>query len=216
LILEGILLHTAGFAALQSWFDIKILLRASFAEAQRRREARGGYVTQEGFWEDPEGYFEEVVWRSYREGHERFFHDGDVEGEVRREEGMAVDGAEKKRKKKKKDEKKNKTESYYNDDDDKKQCMVNDVWVQPLGMDIAEGLEWVWGILEKSLLMRMEMDAHGDEAKVEAGIEGEGEDENTDEVEVDNGKTEAQEVTATSTPTASSLGPGSGKRRDDG
>lgn len=121
LILDGILLHTPAFAALQPLFDIKILLRASFAEARRRREARGGYVTLEGFWQDPEGYFEEVVWRSYQEGHAGFFRDGDVEGQVLRKEGEG------------------------NGD------MMNGVWIQPLGMDLAQGLEWVWKVLEMEM-----------------------------------------------------------------
>lgn len=127
LILDGILLHTPAFAALQPFFDIKILLRASFAEAQRRREARGGYVTLEGFWEDPPGYFEEVVWRSYQKGHAGFFRDGDVEGDVLRPEGEGEGGEE------------------------GKGDMVNGIWIQPLGMDLAEGLEWVWEVLGREI-----------------------------------------------------------------
>lgn len=141
LILEGILLHTPAFAILQPLFDIKILLRASFAEAQRRREARGGYVTLEGFWEDPDGYFEEVVWRSYREGHEAFFQGGDVEGALRTEKSKG-------------------DRRWITEDEQEREgesepataaCVINDIWVQPLGMDLAEGLEWVWGVLEREL-----------------------------------------------------------------
>lgn len=133
LILDGILLHTPAFAALQPLFDIKILLRASFAEAQRRREARGGYVTLEGFWEDPPGYFEDVVWRSYEEGHAGFFRDGDVEGEVlwTEEVGEGEGQGEGKGK--------------------ERGGMVNDIWIQPLGMDLAQGLEWVWEVLEREM-----------------------------------------------------------------
>ena len=129
LILDGILLHTPAFAALQPLFDIKILLRASFAEAQRRREARGGYVTLEGFWEDPPGYFEEVVWRSYQEGHAGFFRDGDVEGAPLRTE-TAGEGEE---------------------EGEGKGSIINDIWIQPLGMDLAQGLEWVWEVLEREI-----------------------------------------------------------------
>lgn len=39
-------------------------------------------MTLDGFWADPPGYFEDVVWPSYEEGHGRYFRGGDVEGDV--------------------------------------------------------------------------------------------------------------------------------------
>lgn len=83
LILDGFLLLAPALAALHPLFDIKILLRASYAAAKARREARSGYVTLEGFWQDPPGYFDAVVWPGYVEGHQGFFEGGDVEGKVR-------------------------------------------------------------------------------------------------------------------------------------
>jgi nicotinamide/nicotinate riboside kinase len=64
-------------------------------DAKRRRESRNGYVTLEGFWEDPEGYFDRVVWPNYVDEHGYLFEEGDVEGrvdEVRRKEGVVVLG----------------------------------------------------------------------------------------------------------------------------
>ncbi|KAK4133289.1 hypothetical protein BT67DRAFT_424242 [Trichocladium antarcticum] len=59
--------------------DIKLLLRASRAAALRRRAARAGYVTLEGFWTDPPGYVETVVWPNYAASHGWLFEDGVVE-----------------------------------------------------------------------------------------------------------------------------------------
>lgn len=65
-IVDGFLLFGKSIpASFQDLFDIKILLRARYEDAKRRREKRNGYVTLEGFWEDPEGYFDEVVWPNY-------------------------------------------------------------------------------------------------------------------------------------------------------
>src|SRR4051794_32753021 len=55
-ILDGFLLYTPTLASLQPLIDIKLFLRTSHALAKARREARSGYVTLEGFWEDPPGY----------------------------------------------------------------------------------------------------------------------------------------------------------------
>jgi nicotinamide/nicotinate riboside kinase len=60
--------------------DIKLFLRVSRAKAVGRREARDGYVTLEGFWKDPPGYVEKIVWPNYVEGHRWMFEGGRVEG----------------------------------------------------------------------------------------------------------------------------------------
>jgi len=52
----------------------------SYAKAKARREARSGYVTLEGFWEDPPGYVDKIVWPNYVEDHAFMFEGGDVEG----------------------------------------------------------------------------------------------------------------------------------------
>jgi len=66
--------------AVRDLFDVKLFLRTDFQTAKTRREARSGYVTLEGFWEDPPGYVENVVWPNYVQDHAFLFHDGDVEG----------------------------------------------------------------------------------------------------------------------------------------
>lgn len=63
-----------------SLLDIKLFLRVSKAKAIGRREARDGYVTLEGFWKDPPGYVEKIVWPNYVEAHRWMFEGGVVEG----------------------------------------------------------------------------------------------------------------------------------------
>ena len=82
-IVDGFLLFGRSVSSqIGSLFDRKILLRASYLEAKRRREARNGYVTLEGFWEDPPDYFDKIVWPNYIEEHGFLLtHGGDVEKE---------------------------------------------------------------------------------------------------------------------------------------
>ena len=71
-IVEGFLLYSRGMPAFlrsEAAFDIRVLIRVRKEDAARRRAARNGYVTAEGFWTDPEGYFEEVVWPNYVDGY---------------------------------------------------------------------------------------------------------------------------------------------------
>lgn len=53
---------------------------SSYATAKHRRENRTGYVTIEGFWEDPPGYVDNVVWPNYVKDHAFLFRNGDVDG----------------------------------------------------------------------------------------------------------------------------------------
>jgi len=84
-ILDGFLLYTPSFITIQPYLDLKLLLRVSYEKAKARREARSGYVTLEGFWEDPPGYVDKIVWPNYVEDHAFLFEDGDVEGVGRSE-----------------------------------------------------------------------------------------------------------------------------------
>ena len=80
-LVEGFLLFGVGVRdTLAELFDLKILLRSTKAAAEKRRKNRNGYVTLEGFWQDPEGYFEDVVWPNYVRDQGFLFEDGDVEG----------------------------------------------------------------------------------------------------------------------------------------
>lgn len=67
------------------YIDLKIFLRTSYAKAKARREARIGYVTIEGFWTDPPGYVDKIVWPNYVEEHAYMFEDGDVEGAFKKD-----------------------------------------------------------------------------------------------------------------------------------
>ncbi|KAL8762176.1 MAG: hypothetical protein Q9184_001773 [Pyrenodesmia sp. 2 TL-2023] len=83
LLLDGFLLFAPSVPrSFVSLLDVKILLRAPYEEAKRRREARSGYSTMEGWWEDPPGYFDRVVWPNYVQENRGFFGEGDVEGAV--------------------------------------------------------------------------------------------------------------------------------------
>ena len=85
-IVEGFLLFGEGVKdTLGSLFDLRILLRTTRETAQKRRKSRNGYVTLEGFWQDPEGYFEDVVWPNYYKDHGFLFEEGDVESSVKGE-----------------------------------------------------------------------------------------------------------------------------------
>ena len=64
-IVDGFLLFSEDMSGVRELFDAKMLLRADFATVKRRREARKGYVTLEGFWEDPKGYVDEVKAKTF-------------------------------------------------------------------------------------------------------------------------------------------------------
>ena len=70
-------------APIQPQIDVKLFLRVSYAKAKARREARSGYVTLEGFWEDPAGYVDKIVWPNYLEDHKWMFEGEDVEGTLK-------------------------------------------------------------------------------------------------------------------------------------
>ena len=83
-ILDGFLLFSDPSLPLipksiRELFDVKLFLRSTYAVTKARREARKGYVTLEGFWEDPEGYVDEIVWPNYVKAHAWMFENGDVD-----------------------------------------------------------------------------------------------------------------------------------------
>ncbi|KAM0706514.1 hypothetical protein Q7P35_005841 [Cladosporium inversicolor] len=81
-IVDGFLLYSREMVAVRDAFDVKLFLRTDYETAKRRREARSGYVTLEGFWADPPGYVDKIVWPNYVKDHKYLFHDENVEGEV--------------------------------------------------------------------------------------------------------------------------------------
>ncbi|KAF1852064.1 P-loop containing nucleoside triphosphate hydrolase protein [Cucurbitaria berberidis CBS 394.84] len=92
-IVDGFLLFSEDMEDIRSLFDVKLFLRTSYETAKRRREARSGYVTLEGFWEDPPGYVDKIVWPNYVQDHKFLFNDCDVannlDEEVCRKVGIA-------------------------------------------------------------------------------------------------------------------------------
>jgi len=91
-LLDGFLLFAPPVRALQRHLAVKLFLRVPFDVARARRAARSGYVTIEGWWVDPPGYVEKVVWPNYVRNHAWMFEGGDVEGRFNekavREEGI--------------------------------------------------------------------------------------------------------------------------------
>lgn len=82
-IVDGFLLFGETVKAVRECFELRLMLRARYADAKKRREARSGYATIEGFWEDPPGYVDKIVWPAYVEEHAFLFEGGDVEGKVK-------------------------------------------------------------------------------------------------------------------------------------
>lgn len=80
-ILDGFLLYTDAMRPAMDLLDVRLFLRVSHDRATHRREARDGYVTLEGFWKDPPGYMDKIVWPNYVETHRWMFPGGDVEAE---------------------------------------------------------------------------------------------------------------------------------------
>lgn len=70
-------------ASIQPYIDIKLFLRVSYAKAKARREARSGYATLEGFWEDPPMFFDKIVWPNYLTEHEWMFEGNNVEEKMK-------------------------------------------------------------------------------------------------------------------------------------
>lgn len=68
---------------ISSKFDLKLFIRAPYEVLKRRRAARPGYQTLDSFWVDPPYYFDEFVYRTYRDAHQHLFINNDVEGELK-------------------------------------------------------------------------------------------------------------------------------------
>lgn len=81
-IVDGFLLFSEDMAEIRQLFDVKLFLRTSYETAKERREARSGYVTLEGFWEDPPGYVDSIVWPNYVHDHAFLFESRDVHADL--------------------------------------------------------------------------------------------------------------------------------------
>ncbi|KAF9909405.1 ribosylnicotinamide kinase [Lobosporangium transversale] len=69
-ILDGFLLYVNE--QLRNTIDIKFFLTAPYQILKERRESRAGYATLEGYWIDPPGYFDDIVWPNYKACNEPF------------------------------------------------------------------------------------------------------------------------------------------------
>ncbi|KAL6944364.1 hypothetical protein ACO0RG_001100 [Hanseniaspora osmophila] len=90
IIVDGFMMYQDD--VLRSKFDVKLLVRAPYATLKKRRAARPGYQTLESFWVDPPYYFDEFVYKSYKQSHARLFMDDNVESQngVRPEFGISL------------------------------------------------------------------------------------------------------------------------------
>jgi nicotinamide/nicotinate riboside kinase len=84
-IIDGFLLYAppesdSPIAPVLELLDLKLFIRTTYERTKERRERRKGYVTLEGFWEDPPGYVDKIVWPNYVKDHEWMFEGGDVDG----------------------------------------------------------------------------------------------------------------------------------------
>ncbi|KAF9134309.1 ribosylnicotinamide kinase [Mortierella sp. 14UC] len=62
-ILDGFMLYVNE--ELRDTIDVRFFLTAPYQVLKDRRESRKGYATLEGYWEDPPGYFDDIVWPNY-------------------------------------------------------------------------------------------------------------------------------------------------------
>ncbi|KAF2658368.1 P-loop containing nucleoside triphosphate hydrolase protein [Lophiostoma macrostomum CBS 122681] len=77
-IVDGFLLFAESMPDIREMFDVRLFLRTTYETAKRRREARSGYVTLEGFWQDPPGYVDKIVWPNYVKDHRFLYEKRDV------------------------------------------------------------------------------------------------------------------------------------------
>ena len=91
-LLDGFLLYpTPDWDVPDLPMDVKLFVRTTLDRVMARRGKRSGYVTLEGFWADPPGYIEEVVWPNYERAHKWMFEGGNCnDGNVK----SHVDGIE--------------------------------------------------------------------------------------------------------------------------
>lgn len=92
-VVDGFLLYSEQMKEVRSSMNVKLLLKANLQAAKRRREARSGYVTLDGFWEDPPGYVDDIVWPNYVKDHSFLFENNDVQGRFDRQvcEGLSIE-----------------------------------------------------------------------------------------------------------------------------
>lgn len=84
-LFEGFLLYGNSVSAIHDYMDIKLFMQVSYKSSKARREARPPYVTRDGIWQDPPGYFDKIVWSNYVAEHQWMFEAGDVDGKLEKD-----------------------------------------------------------------------------------------------------------------------------------
>ncbi|KAF7731829.1 ribosylnicotinamide kinase [Apophysomyces ossiformis] len=84
-LVDGFLLYYDP--ALTAEFDVKLFYTASYDTLKYRRENRKGYTTTDGYWVDPPGYFDKIVWPEYVRWNKPFVD----QDNQKREETLIID-----------------------------------------------------------------------------------------------------------------------------
>lgn len=90
-IVDGFMLYTR--MEVMRELDLKLFYKAPYEHCKRRRESRQGYNVIGGFWVDPPGYFERMVWPEYYRYHKGLFVNGDDESLIKQTGGELNDYA---------------------------------------------------------------------------------------------------------------------------
>lgn len=80
-LVDGIMLYHED-SPLLDLLDLKLFISAPYEALKERRESRAGYATIEGFWVDPPGYFDDMVWPGYVKTHGYLFENYDVNADL--------------------------------------------------------------------------------------------------------------------------------------
>lgn len=67
--------------------NVKLFYKAPYLDCKKRRESRQGYNIIGGFWVDPPGYFDKLVWPEYYKYHKHLFVEGEDEDLIKRTGG---------------------------------------------------------------------------------------------------------------------------------
>lgn len=80
-LVDGIMLYHDK-SPIIDLLDVRLFISAPYQILKQRRQAREGYATIEGFWTDPPGYFDDIVWPGYKATHGYLFEENNVDGSL--------------------------------------------------------------------------------------------------------------------------------------
>jgi nicotinamide/nicotinate riboside kinase len=64
ILVDGFLIY--NYDKKDSIYDLRIFMKSSISTLKSRRESRNQYNTKDGFWKDPENYFDLIVLPEYK------------------------------------------------------------------------------------------------------------------------------------------------------